>query len=56
LEFTDNKQESEFRRKAQDGVAVDGAGHKTYLASSRVNLALMVERFPEVVFRATREH
>jgi peptide chain release factor 3 len=56
LEFTDGKQESEFRRKAQDGVAVDGAGHKTYLASSRVNLALMEERFPEVVFRATREH
>ena len=56
LEFADNKQELEFRRKAQDGVAFDGAGYKTYLPSSRVNLALMQERFPEVVFRVTREH
>jgi peptide chain release factor 3 len=56
LEFPDNKQESEFRRKAQDGIAVDGAGHITYLASSRVNLSLMQERFPDVTFRATREH
>lgn len=56
LEFADSKMESEFRRKGQDGIALDGAGHQTYLASSRVNLSLMEERFPEVVFRATREH
>lgn len=56
LEFNDAKVESEFKRKAQDGLAVDGAGHQTYLATSRVNLSLTEERFPEVTFRATREH
>jgi len=28
----------------------------TYLAPPRVNLALMEERWPDVKFRATREH
>jgi peptide chain release factor 3 len=35
---------------------LDGGGHLTYLAPSRVNLSLTQERHPEVVFRATREH
>ena len=56
VEFDDNKVESEFVRKAEDGLAVDGAGHMTYLAATRVNLSLTEERFPEVQFRATREH
>ena len=56
LEFNDTGVEAEFKRKARDGLAVDGAGHQTYLASSRVNLALMEERFEEVTFGATREH
>ena len=37
-------------------LAVDGGGHLTYLAPTRVNLSLMEERWPEVKFRATREH
>ena len=56
LEFDDARVESEFKRKAQDGLAVDGAGYQTYLASSRVKLSLTEERFPQVRFRATREH
>ena len=56
VEFEDAKTEAEFVRKAHDGLAEDGAGHLTYLATSRVNLSLMEERFPEVNFRATREH
>ncbi len=46
----------EFRKKAYDNVAVDGGDHLTYLAPSRVNLALMEERWPEIEFHATREH
>lgn len=38
-----------------EGIAVDGGGHLTYLASTRVNLSLTVERYPEIDFRATRE-
>lgn len=46
----------EFRRKAADNLAIDGGGHLTYLAPTRVNLNLTEERWPDVEFRATREH
>lgn len=46
----------EFRKKAHDNLAIDGGGYLTYLAPTRVNLSLMEERWPEIHFRATREH
>jgi peptide chain release factor 3 len=46
----------EFKRKAYDNIAIDGGGHLTYLAPTRVNLALTEERWPELRFFATREH
>jgi len=46
----------EFKRKANDNIAIDGGGHLTYLAPTRVNLALTEERWPELRFFATREH
>ncbi len=46
----------EFRKKAYENIAVDGGEYLTYLAPSRVNLALMVERWPDIQFHATREH
>ena len=45
-----------FKKKAHDQLSVDGGGYLTYLAPSRVNLQLTQERYPEVEFRATREH
>ena len=45
----------QFRRKAQGQLSVDSGGYLTYLAPSRVNLALMQERWPDLEFRATRE-
>ncbi|MCR9105528.1 MAG: peptide chain release factor 3 [Gammaproteobacteria bacterium] len=45
----------EFRKKAAEHLSVDGGGHLTYLAPTRVNLALMEERWPDLEFRATRE-
>ena len=45
-----------FRSKAEDNLALDGGGHLTYLAPTRVNLSLAEERHPEIAFRATREH
>ncbi len=45
-----------FRNRNQDALAEDGSGFLTYLASSRVNLNLAEERFPEVRFLSTREH
>ena len=46
----------EFRRKASENLSLDGGGYLTYLAPTRVNLALMEERWPDLTFRATREH
>lgn len=46
----------EFKRKAAENIAIDGGGHLTYLAPTRVNLSLMEERWPDIQFHATREH
>ena len=46
---------SDFKRKAEANLAIDGAGHLTYLAPSRVNLSLTEERWPDIRFRSTRE-
>jgi peptide chain release factor 3 len=52
----DQRKLEEFRKKAADQLSIDGGGYLTYLAPTRVNLSLMEERWPEIEFRATREH
>ncbi len=52
----DEKKFTEFKKKAHDQLSLDGGGHLTYLAPSRVNLQLMKERYPDISFRETREH
>ena len=54
-ETEDSKKIEELKRKVPDGVAIDGGGHLTYLASTRVNLSLTEERYPDLEFRSTRE-
>ena len=56
VECEDEKKLDEFRKKAHDNLAIDGDGNLTYIAPTRVNLDLTVERWPEIEFRATREH
>lgn len=56
VDSDDPKKFDEFKRKCADNLAIDGGGHLTYLAPTRVNLSLSQERYPEVNFRATREH
>ena len=56
VECDDAKMLEEFKRKAIDNLAIDGGGHLTYLAPTRVNLSLTEERWPDIRFRATREH
>ena len=56
VECDDTKTLDEFKRKAADNLAIDGGGHLTYLGPSRVNLSLTEERWPDIQFRATREH
>ncbi len=52
---TDERKLEEFRGKAHEHLAVDHSGALVYLAPSRVNLDLTLERWPELLFRETRE-
>lgn len=56
VDCDDPKAFDEFKRKCAENLAIDGGGHLTYLAPTRVNLSLTEERHPKVRFRATREH
>ena len=46
----------EFRKKNETNLALDSHGSLTYLAPTRVNLELTMERWPQIRFLATREH
>ena len=52
----DERKLDELKRKSTENLAIDGGGFLTYLAPTRVNLQLMQERWPDIEFRATREH
>jgi len=52
----DERKLQEFRTRASDQLSIDGGGYLSYLAPTRVNLSLMEERWPDIEFRATREH
>lgn len=56
VESDSPKELEKLKAKASDNLAIDGGGHLTYLAPTRVNLSLTEERHPEVRFLATREH
>ncbi len=52
----DVKKFEDFKRKCESNLALDGGDNLTYIAPSRVNLNLSVERYPEVTFNHTREN
>ncbi len=56
VDSKDAKKLEEFRKKASDNLAIDAAGSLTYIAPSKVNLDLTIERWPDIHFFATREH
>lgn len=56
VECDDAKKLDEFQRKNQANLALDGGDNLAYIAPTMVNLNLAKERFPDVDFRATREH
>lgn len=45
-----------FKTKAANNLALDHAGELSYIAPTRVNLQLAVEKWPDIEFQATREH
>ncbi|WP_069471242.1 peptide chain release factor 3 [Candidatus Marithrix sp. Canyon 246] len=52
----DDKILEEFKRKAFNNLALDGAANLTYIAPTKVNLSVIEERWENVKFLATREH
>ncbi len=56
VECDDEKILEEFKRKAADNLAIDGGGDLAYVAPTRVNLQLTIERWPDIRFLSTREH
>jgi len=56
VDCEDPKKFEEFKNKCRDNLAIDGGGHLTYLAPTRVNLMMAEEKWPDVTFRSTREH
>jgi len=56
VECEDKKLLAEFEKKAHDNLARDHGDQLVYIAPTRVNLSLTLERWPDIVFRETREH
>ena len=56
VQSADARRLEEFRARAHDNLALDHSGALVYLAPSRVNLQLTLERWPDITFRETREH
>jgi len=56
VECNDEKTAQRLRDKAFDYLAEDQGGALVYIAPTRINLDLAIEKWPEVQFHATREH
>lgn len=52
----DEKMLSQFKTKAASNLAYDHANELVYIAPSRVNLQMAIERWPDIRFLSTREH
>lgn len=52
----DKKILAEFKDKLSENLALDINDDLTYLAPTRVNLNLTMERWPKIIFETTREH
>ena len=55
VQCDDSKMLEQFRTKAYANLALDGDDQLVYLATSRVNLDLTIERWPDIQFLSTRE-
>jgi peptide chain release factor 3 len=56
VETDDDKKLQEFQRKAHDNLALDHNDRLVYIAPSKVNLNLTMERWPDIRFMETREY
>ena len=56
VECGDEQELIKFKNRHSNNLALDHAGDLAYIASSRVNLDMAIEKWPEIKFLATREH
>ncbi len=56
VECKDEVTKSRFREKAYEFLGEDQSGALVYIAPTRVNLELAIEKWPDITFHATREH
>ncbi|ASX26730.1 peptide chain release factor 3 [Candidatus Williamhamiltonella defendens] len=49
------KEWAEFKKKNENNLALDGGNHLSYLAPTLVNLRMVQERHPKIIFRKIRE-
>jgi peptide chain release factor 3 len=56
VECKDDATESRLREKAYENLGEDQSGALVYIAPTRVNLDLAIEKWPDIEFHATREH
>ena len=52
----DDKELLKFKNKSETNLAMDHGGELVYIAPTRVNLQMALEKWPNIEFRATREH
>ncbi len=52
----DKKRLAEFEKRCQANLARDADGHLTYLAATEWRLGFIMEEWPDIAFRKTREH
>lgn len=55
IEFKNPADEVGFRCRNEQNLALDGQATLAYIAPNRANLQLVIQRWPDVKFRATRE-
>lgn len=56
VECDNEKELTKFKHRHSSNLALDHAGDLAYIAPTRVNLDMTVEKWPEISFLATREH
>ena len=56
IQCDDEKMLDEFKKKAENNLSLDHAGELVYIAPTRVNLQMAMERWPDIEFQSTREH
>ncbi len=56
IECDDDRELEKFKARHSNNLALDHAGDLAYIAPTRVNLEMTMEKWPEIRFLATREH